>query len=109
MNLGLRYDIFTAPTERFDRQSNFEPATRTIVMAGESAPGGRDLANTDKNNFGPRIGFAWAGLRSDNRVVFRGGYGIMYSTDISAAQPLTANPGTGSAAPGLRDSGGAGG
>lgn len=66
-------------------------------MAGENAPGGRDLANTDKNNFGPRIGFAWAGLKSDNRVVIRGGYGIMYSTDISAAQPLTANPGTGSA------------
>ncbi len=27
LNLGLRYDIFTAPTERFDRQSNFDPAT----------------------------------------------------------------------------------
>ena len=96
LNLGLRYDIFTAPTERFDRQSNFEIATRTIVMAGDSAPGGRDLAKTDKNNFGPRVGFAYSGLRSDNRVVIRGGYGIMYSTDISAAQPLTANPGTGS-------------
>ena len=96
LNLGLRYDIFTAPTERFDRQSNFEIATKTIVMAGDSAPGGRDLADTDKNNFGPRIGFAYAGLRSDNKVVIRGGYGIMYSTDISAAQPLTANPGTGS-------------
>jgi outer membrane receptor protein involved in Fe transport len=97
LNLGLRYDIFTAPTERFDRQSNFEPATRTIVMAGESAPGGRDLANTDKNNFGPRIGFAYSGLRPDGRMVIRGGYGIMYSTDVSGAQPLTANPGTGSA------------
>jgi hypothetical protein len=97
LNLGLRYDVFTAPTERFDRQSNFDPATRTIQMAGENAPNGRDLANTDKNNFGPRIGFAYSGLKEDRTMVIRGGYGLMYTTDISAAQPLTANPGTGAA------------
>ncbi|HKG79543.1 MAG TPA: TonB-dependent receptor [Pyrinomonadaceae bacterium] len=95
LNLGLRYDIFTAPTERFDRQANFNPATRTIQMAGENAPGGRDLADTDKNNLGPRIGFAYSGLKTDKTVVIRGGYGLLYATDISAAQPLTANPGTG--------------
>jgi hypothetical protein len=97
LNLGLRYDIFTAPTERFDRQSNFEPATKTIVMAAEGAPGGRDLAETDTNNFGPRLGFAYSPQRYNNRLVLRGGYGLLYSTDISAAQPLTANPGTGAA------------
>jgi hypothetical protein len=95
LNLGLRYDVFTAPTERFDRQSNFDPANRTIQMAGENAPGGRDLANTDKNNFGPRIGFAYSGFKEDRTFVLRGGYGLLYTTDISAAQPLTANPGTG--------------
>jgi len=97
LNLGLRYDIFTAPTERFDRQSNFEPATKTIVMAADGAPGGRDLAETDNNNFGPRLGFAYSPRRFGNRLVVRGGYGLLYSTDISAAQPLTANPGTGAA------------
>jgi len=95
LNLGLRYDIFSAPTERFDRQSNFVPATRTIQMAGDGAPGGRDLADTDKNNFGPRIGFAYSGFKSDRTMVLRGGYGLLYAVDISAAQPLTANPGTG--------------
>ena len=95
LNLGLRYDVFTAPTERYDRQSNFDPATRTIQMAGENAPNGRDLANTDKNNFGPRIGFAYSGFKEDKTLVLRGGYGLLYTTDISAAQPLTANPGTG--------------
>lgn len=97
LNLGLRYDIFTAPTERYDLQSNFEPATRTIVMAAEGSPGGRDLAETDTNNFGPRLGFAYSPQRFNNKLVVRGGYGLLYSTDISAAQPLTANPGTGAA------------
>ncbi|HEV7798453.1 MAG TPA: TonB-dependent receptor, partial [Pyrinomonadaceae bacterium] len=95
LNLGLRYDIFTAPTERFNAQSNFDPATRTMIVAGDNAPGGRDLANTDKNNFGPRIGFAYSGLKEDKTFVIRGGYGLLYATDISAQQPLTANPGTG--------------
>lgn len=97
LNLGLRYDIFTAPTERFDLQSNFVPATRTIQMAGDDAPGGRDLADTDKNNFGPRIGFAYSGFKENKSLVLRGGYGLLYATDTAASQPLTANPGTGAA------------
>ncbi len=97
LNLGLRYDLFTAPTERFDRQSNFDPATGRITVAGESAPLGRDLANNDKNNFGPRIGFAYSGFTKDKKLVVRGGYGLVYTTDVSGVQPLTANPGTGAA------------
>src|SRR6185295_16553328 len=95
LNLGLRYDIFTAPTERFDLQSNFVPATKTIQVAGDNAPGGRDQANTDKNNFGPRIGFAYSGIKDEKTLVLRGGYGLLYATDTAAAQPLSANPGTG--------------
>src|SRR4029078_263549 len=97
LNLGLRYDIFTAPTQRFDLQSNFDPATRTIQIDGDNAPGGRDLANTDKNNFGPRIGFAYSGLKADKTLVLRGGYGLLYAVDTNLTQPLTSNPGTGAA------------
>ncbi len=97
LNLGLRYDLFNAPTERFDRMSNFDPATGNIIVAGKNAPNGRDLAVNDKNNFGPRIGFAWSGLKNDRSVVIRGGYGLVYTTDVSGLQPLTANPGTGAA------------
>ncbi len=97
LNLGLRYDIFTSPTERFDRQGNFDPATGNINIAGENAPNGRDLVKSDLNNIGPRIGFAYSGLKKDKTVVLRGGYGIVYTTDVSGVQPLTANPGTGAA------------
>ena len=97
LNLGLRYDLFTAPTERFDRMSNFNPATGRIEVAGESAALGRDLANNDKNNFGPRIGFAYSGLMKSKKLILRGGYGLVYTTDVSGVQPLTANPGTGAA------------
>ncbi len=97
LNLGLRYDIFTAPTERFDRQVNFDPASGNLIVAGENAPGGRDLASNDLNNFGPRLGFAYSGLLEDKSLVIRGGYGLVYTTDVSGVQPLTANPGTGAA------------
>jgi hypothetical protein len=93
LNLGLRYDIFTSPTERFDRQTNYDPATDTLTRAGENARGGRDLVDTDRNNFGPRLGFAYSGLREDKSVVVRGGVGVIYSTDTPGVPGvLSANP-----------------
>lgn len=81
LNLGLRYDIFTQPTERFDAQANYNPANDTLTRAGENAPGGRDLVNSDMNNFGPSVGFAWSGFKDDKTVVLRGGYAIKYAVD----------------------------
>jgi outer membrane receptor protein involved in Fe transport len=96
LNLGLRWDLFTQPTERFDSQSNYNPATDTLTRAGENAPGGRDLVNSDKNNFGPSAGFAWSGFRSDKTVVVRGGYAIKYAVDTPGIPGiLQSNPPSG--------------
>lgn len=38
----------------------------------------RQTFTDDRNNFGPRVGFAY-NLRGDTRTVLRGGYGIYYS------------------------------
>ena len=88
LNLGLRYDIFTPASERFSRQLNFDPATNTLVRGADNGPLGRGLRTTDKNNFGPRIGFAWAGLRENRKVVIRGGYGLLFSTDVGRNNSL---------------------
>ena len=36
INAGLRYEIFTAPTEEQDRMGNFDPADLALVYAGEN-------------------------------------------------------------------------
>lgn len=95
LNLGLRYDLFAAPVERFDRISNFDPASGNIVVAGDNSPNGRDLVNNDKNNFGPRIGFAYSGFGENKSLVLRGGYGIVYSVDTNDSSNLNTNPGNG--------------
>jgi len=97
LNLGLRWDYFGQPTERFDRQTNYNPANDTLTRAGGSAPLGRSLVKSDKNNFGPAAGFAWSGLKKDKTVVIRGGYALKYAVDTPGIPGiLSANPPGGS-------------
>ena len=75
LNLGLRYEFSTPYWERDNILSNYDPATNTIVKASEGSLADRALVNPDRNNFGPRLGFAYT-LRQGTAV--RGGYGVSY-------------------------------
>jgi hypothetical protein len=77
LNLGLRYEYFTNPTEMYGRQANFDLNTGRLVVAQDNSD---SLTETDKNNFGPRIGFAYD-LDGKGKQTLRGGYGLFYFLD----------------------------
>ena len=105
-NLGLRYELDLPPYETRGLIGTFDPALYQprmevdasgnpvgppaggFVQAGNVLPqydlnnvpnvDKRVFTNTDANNFGPRVGFAYAPFDS-GRLTLRGGYGVFYS------------------------------
>ncbi len=88
VNIGARYDIMPYPREMHDRLSNFNPATGTMLIAGQNAS--PTLINTDYKDLAPRIGLAWA-LGNDSRTVVRAGYGIGFVDPYGSAGILNSN------------------
>ncbi len=79
LNLGLRYDLFTWPTETDNLQANFNFATGALVLPGQNGYP-KALVDNSTHNFGPRIGFAYD-LTGDGKTVLRGGFGTFYFLD----------------------------
>jgi carboxypeptidase family protein len=106
LNFGVRYELDLPPYEtrgaiatfdpglyrpRMEVDANGNPVGPPIagfVQAGNVIPqydlaevpnvGKRVFTNVDPNNFGPRLGFAFAPFAS-RRLTLRGGYGVFYS------------------------------
>ncbi len=89
LNLGLRYEWSTPYSERFDRlqYSNFNADT------GINVPGVGEIRGTtlfpnssnrnvpvDRNNFAPRLGFAY---QLATNTVLRGGAGVFYGMNVA--------------------------
>jgi len=107
LNLGLRYDYNSPQVDKYDIISTFDPRTGKLVVptaeafryihplfpkevpivTAAEAGYPRSLRNPDRNNFNPRVGFAWRPW-ADARTVVRGGYGVFIdelTADIFAA------------------------
>jgi len=76
LNIGVRYDVFTPPTEAHNNYANFDPATAKLIMATSSDPTAG--VKTDYSNLAPRFGFA---ATAPHGLVIRGGFGLSFFPD----------------------------
>jgi outer membrane receptor protein involved in Fe transport len=97
LNIGLRYDLDQPRWEAHNRQNSFDPAAINPVSGTpgiirfSGIDGVSKYANRwDKNNFGPRVGFAW---KISDSLVVRGGGAILYTGEYDQATPIVANTG----------------
>jgi len=104
LNLGVRYEFISEPRERRDAEANYNIASGTLdiptgrtdplpasffpqIPVNRNAP--RQLVPQDRNNWAPRVGFAY---QLTKKTVIRSGYGVFYSS--YEAGPLSIpNPG----------------
>jgi hypothetical protein len=75
VNAGLRYEYATPMWEANNVLTNFDPTSVKMVSATDGSIADRALVNPDRNNFGPRLGFAYTPM---SKTVVRGGWGVSY-------------------------------
>ena len=87
---GLRYEYNSPPVDKQDRATIYDVATRSLVPVGTNGVP-RSGFEPDRNNFAPRVGFAWS-VGKDQATVLRAGYGVYYDqSPLAPAEALYFN------------------
>ncbi len=89
LNLGLRWDVQTPPTDPFDREATFKQGVQSQVLKGSNIPTGllvvgdpgvgRGIVPTQLHHFAPRVGIAWDPF-GDGKTSVRAAAGIFYGS-----------------------------
>jgi hypothetical protein len=105
LNLGLRYQYENPMYNRLGYHATFEPGVQStrypnaplglLFIGDQGLP--KSLYYPDKNNFAPRVGFAYD-LTGDGKTSLRGAFGVFiqlmdaeYSVYLNVNEPFVAN------------------
>lgn len=82
LNLGIRYDYFTVPKERDGRLFNRAQPFGTGPFVNPNS-----IWDADRNNFSPRVGFAYS-FGANQETVIRGGVGMFHAPGTLFGGPV---------------------
>ena len=84
LNLGLRYEFMTSPTDVNNRESNYYTQNVNGIPILVNTPRlGAPLFQSQWLSFAPRVGFAWDPF-GDGKMSVRGGFGMFYDQSLDA-------------------------
>jgi hypothetical protein len=90
LNLGVRYEFYSVMHEVLGRAKMVD-----FVGCGGFCPQGTPYYSPDTNNFGPRLGLAWAPPVFKGKMAIRTGFGVYYGAgqndDFSPPHEAIAN------------------